>query len=242
MKLMSFLFVCVFFFSSFAAMQFPFDTSLTGLITDNGRLLADSVFISRYFLKFKFGPVPTSLVCCPKDIAFDFGLSTPKDNKFPQDRSTLLFGGSYDGSICSPPCTDYINIDSSSRTHEYRFSPGDIPGHELYMKVLDGAAPDSIKVRFDTISFLTPVGTTVRPAATHSEKITLGFDNGFVTVYGLANGKLSFFEVSGKRLSSSIFSSKNARIPMPALSGARIFLVRIEAERQEMFLKKCFVN
>jgi hypothetical protein len=142
MKKTSIFVLCMFLSSSIAATQFPFDTALTGLITDNGRLLADSVVISRYFMKFKFGPVSTSLVCCPQDIAFDFGLSTPKDNKFPQDRSTLLFGGSYDGSICSPPCADYIDVDSSYRTHEYRFSPGDIPGHELYMKVLDGAAPD----------------------------------------------------------------------------------------------------
>ncbi len=224
------------------AMQFPFDTVLAGLITDNGTLLADTVVIARYGMKFKFGPLSTSLVCCPQDIAFDFGVSTLKDNRFPQDGTTLLSGGSYDGSVCSPPCTSYVNIDSSYKTHEYRFPLADPLGHVLYMKVMDGSRPDSIRVRFDTVSFLTNTSISVRSSVTNSGKIAVAFDKNFVTVYGLDNARIAIYDVSGRKLFSSILNSKDSRIPLPALSKPGVFVVKVTSGREELVIKKCMVR
>ena len=227
---------------SILSTQFPFDTVCTGLITDNGTLLADTVVVARYGMKFKFGPLSTSLVCCPQDIAFDFGVSTLKDNRFPQDETPLLSGGSYDGSVCSPPCTSYVNIDSSYKTHEYRFPLADPLGHVLYMKVLDGSRPDSIRVRFDTVSFLSTSSISVRPAGRNLGKPALGFDKNFVTVHGLDNGKITICDLSGRRLFSSALYSDDARIPLPALSRAGVFVVKVTAGPDEFVVKKCTVR
>jgi hypothetical protein len=223
------------------ATQFPFDTALTGLITDDGTLLTDTVVIARYGMKFKFGPLPTSLVCCPQDIAFDFGLSILKDNRFPQDWTTLLSGGSYNGSICSPPCTSYVNIDSSYRTHEYRFSLGDTLEHVLCMKVMDGSKPDSIRVGFDTSSFL-PI-TKIRGVSAKTNiipSIGLTWKNGFVTVHGIKPGencKISLYTVTGKYLFEPTFDRRESKFAFPNAMAKGLFVVKISTGQKDFFSK-----
>jgi hypothetical protein len=222
--------------------RFPFDTVFTGLITDNGTLLTDTVVIARYGMKFKFGPLPTSPICCPQDIAFDFGLSTLKDNRFPQDWTTLLSGGSYNGSVCSPPCTSYVNIDSSYRTHEYRFTLGDTLEHVLCMKVMDGSKPDSIKVRFDTSSFLPITKIRSAPAKTNpSPRIGLTWENGFVTVRGIQpdkDCKISIYNVAGKKLFGSVSKGRNNRFPVPISPANGIFFIKISTNQGIFLFKK----
>jgi hypothetical protein len=197
-------------------------------------------------MNFKFGPLPTSLVCCPQDIAFDFGLSTLKDNKFPQDWATLLFGGSYNGSICSPPCPSYVNIDSSYKTHEYRFTLGDTLEHVLYMKVMDGSKPDSIRVRFDTSSFL-PV-TKIHSSfakTTSSPRIGLTWENGFVTVRGIQPDKeykIAVYDVAGKKLFGSVSNGRNNRFPVPLSPANRIFFIKISTDQRDFLFKKNFMK
>jgi hypothetical protein len=226
--------------------RFPFDTVLTGLIAGNGTLLADTVVIARYGMKFNFGPLPTSPICCPQDIAFDFGLSTLKDNRFPQDWTALLSGGSYNGSICSPPCPSYVNIDSSYRTHEYRFSLGDTLEHFLCMKVMDGSKPDSIKIRFDTVSFLPITNIRSAPAKTFSAPhIGLSWENGFVTVHGIQpdkNCKISVYDVAGKKLFGSVSKGQSKRFPVPFSPANGIFFIKISTDQGDFLFKKNFMK
>jgi hypothetical protein len=203
--------------------------------------------VARYGLNFFLGqftvPIPVdNSIPIKEDFYLSSGTKAYSDIRYPQDTvpkdtSVLLKGENYNSPCAS--CTPYVNLDSSYKTHEYRFQIG---SSTLYMKVLAGSKPDSIKVRFDTSSFLSVSAISLAPSAQNFQKISLGFDKNFVIVHGIANGKISFYDVSGKRLFSSVFSSTNARISMPNLSGARIFVVRVEAEGQEMFLKKCFLN
>jgi len=231
------------------ATPFPFDTVFAGLVhvhSNSSIVLGDSgnlIIIARYGMKFYFGQLSSPIgVFGYTPIEGDFWLSSSgsySDIRFPHDTTFLMTGRNYDS---PPPPASYVNIDSSYKTHEYRFSLGDTLGHVLYMKVMGGSTLDSIRVLLDTISFLAKASVSLHPVVTNSEKIALVFDNNFLTVHGIVNGRITIYDVSGKRLFSSILNAKNARLPMQVLSGARVFIVRVMTAGQEYVVKKCIVN
>ena len=234
---------------SILATKFPFDTTLAILkVESNNGIIPemynpDTITIARYGIKFLFGRFPASATCCPQPVRIDFSLTAAPNNqnviRFPNDATTLVTGGEFPFPQCSPPCTSYVSIDSSYKTHEYRFQAGNVT---LFMKVMDGSKPDSINVRFDTASFFTAAIYEVHSTAKSSGKINLVFDKNFVIVNGIDNGKITIYDMSGKRLYFSVFSSKGARIPLPALLGVRVFVVKVTAEHNEFCIKKLFVD
>jgi hypothetical protein len=234
---------------SILATQFPFDTTLIGLVkvtATNGIYNPDSVVIARYGLKCHFGQFIVAIGSTNyDDVKEDFCLADPSemfqsDIRFPQDTYVFLTGKAYQNlpSSCNPPCTSYVEVDSSYKTHEYRFQIG---SSTLYMKVENAANLDSIKIRFDTVSFLTNSRVNQIPAMTNSKNVDLFFDRGFVNVNGVENGRITIYDVSGKKLLSQTLT-KNARVALPAFVGARIFVFKVTVGAEEFVAKKCLVN
>ncbi len=230
-----------------SATQFPFDTTLAVLRVELPYTIyptsynPDTIVIPRYGLQLLFERLPASTTCCPQPVRIDFSLTlSPYINpiRFPNDQTTLVTGGEYPH--CTPPCTSFVSIDTSYKTHEYRFQIGTVT---LFMKVLDGSMPGAIKVRFDTATFLmTPINTVRPSAAIGPKKINMVFDKNFVIVRGVDNGVVSLFDMAGKRLYSASFISNGTRIPLPKFSGGKIFIVKVTAGNNECSIKKIFMN
>lgn len=210
-----------------AVLRFPFDTIFSGLVERAWNNGEDSIVIARYGIKLRFGS-STSLVCCPELSTFDF---IPQDIRFPSDPTTLVSWTSY------PP----VSLDGSYETHEYRLPPGNTTGQVLYMKVL-GGTPDTMVMRFDTVSFLSARTMRTRSAIADYRKISLALDKNFIVVDNVDNGEIAIYDVAGKRLFSSIFSSKTARVSLPTLSAARVFIVKVRTGHGLLVVKKCIVN
>jgi hypothetical protein len=234
---------------SILATTFPFDTTLNGLAkvtATNGIHNPDSVVIARYGLKFHFGQFIVAIGSTNyDDVKEDFCLSIPSemgqsDIRFPQDTYVFLTGKAYQNlpSSCNPPCTSYVEVDSSYKTHEYRFQIGSAT---LYMKVENAANLDSIKIRFDTVSFLTNSRVSLIPAMTNSKDVALSFEKGFFDVQGAENGRITIYDVTGKKLLSQTLT-KNARVALPAFVGARVFVFKVTVGAQEFVAKKCLVH
>jgi hypothetical protein len=216
-------FIGVFYFA--VAAEFPFDTILTGLakvLPDNSitPVKDTTIIISRYGLKFYFGHLLTNPFCCPQDVREDFFIKTGNEpylfsniiypNEYPAD-IPLMVGGWY------PPCTgsdctstSFINVTESYKTHEYRFPLGT---DTLYMKVIEVYTTDSLKVRFDTVSFLTPSNIRNMSISIKSgTRVNLIWEKGYVTVGGIPVGencKIYLYDFAGKKLFES--SSKVSR-------------------------------
>jgi hypothetical protein len=228
--------------------SFPFDTIFTGLF-DMQMMMPETktVAVARYGLNFFLGqlsvPIPVdNTIPIKEDFYLSAGSKAYSDIRYPQDTipkdtSIFLWGQNYN-SPCAT-CTPYVNLDSSYKTHEYRFQ---IASSILYMKVLAGSKPDSIKVRFDTVSFLSSSIISVAPIKPHFEKVSLGFDKNFMMIHGIENGKLAIYDISGKKLFSCFLNSRNARIALPTLTGAKVFIVKVSTGRDEFIIKKCLMN
>lgn len=164
------------------ATVFPFDTTIIGLIrvTDSNRVVVKNSFgvgsgsfapvsIHRYGLSFVLYR-PFTLTICPLPLSGDFVLdkSDTSKIKYPRDQTQLYSAIDCCGGV--PKCSSWVKIDTSILTHEYRFRT---TTSFLYMKVLDGSKPDSIKLRFDTKSFLG--ATAIAVPSLHQGQIRSAF-------------------------------------------------------------------
>jgi hypothetical protein len=100
-------------------------------------------------------------------------------------------------------CTDsWAKIDTSILTHEYRFRT---TSSFLYMKVMEGSKPDSIKLRFDTKSFLG--SSALRTPGLHPAQSRTAFSQrGAAFCAGLRNAMLhgasiSVYSLDGRKTS-----------------------------------------
>lgn len=237
--------------------QFPFDTVLTGLakVLPDNRIVpnVDTLFIDRYGLRFYFGRLPAPAWCCPAPIREDFWLSgntgtVYSDIRYPMpllqvfnDSIFLFMSGGQNPPNCNPPCTSFIKINPGYQSHEYRFQ---LNSATLYMKVTDADAQntDSIKIRFDTTSFLSSSGIRNRsfsgkPA---SGCVDLVFENNFLVVRGIKAGeriRISIFDLRGRMLFASAINGEKGRLAVPNLRGKGVLIVKISTERGEIVTK-----
>jgi hypothetical protein len=199
-----------------AALQstaFPFDTTIINLVqlTDSNRVVVRgtymvgsstfaSISIPRYGLPFVLYRNATPTIC-PLGLWGDFVLSTSDTVriKYPQDQTQLYTAYDCCGGV--PRCSSWARIDTSILTHEYRFRT---ETSFLYMKVMEGSKPDSIKLRFDTKSFL---GTAVvrAPGSRANQSGTVLSQRGAAFSASLRNAMLhgasiSVYSIAGKKI------------------------------------------
>jgi hypothetical protein len=197
---------------------FPFDTTIINLVqlTDSNRVNVKgsymvggstfaSISIPRYGLPFVLYRNATPTIC-PLGLWGDFVLSASDTVriKYPTDQTQLYIAFDCCGGV--PRCSSWARIDTSILTHEYRFRT---ETSFLYMKVLDGSKPDSIKVRFDTKSFL---GTaTVRaPDSRPAQSRTVLSQRGAAFSASLRNAMLrgasiSVYSIDGRKIAPATF-------------------------------------
>jgi|WetSurMetagenome_2_1015567.scaffolds.fasta_scaffold242600_2 hypothetical protein len=246
------LLMCSLCITSFAATStFPFDTVLTGLakVLPNNLIGPQDTLITvvRYNLNFHFGHLSSSLVCCPATVCEDFRLSHPvggvSDNRYPMgstvpsEENCLMTGEEYPNVCIDIPCPSSIKVNESYKTHEYRFP---LSSGMLYMKVIEVYGTDSLKVRFDTSSFLPTSKICNAPATKSASRIGLTWENGFATVQGIRVGencKISIYDLAGKKLFESA-TMENRKIAVTNLVAKGIFVIRISAGNKELFTKK----
>jgi hypothetical protein len=191
---------------------FPFDTTFVGLYNMQQILPQTStVAVARYGLNFILGQLATTVsvdnsIQIKEDFCLSNGTRLYSDIRYPRDTvpfdtSVLLQGKNY-SSLCAN-CVPYVSLDSSYKTHEYRFQIG---ASVLYMEVLPGSKPDSIKVRFDTVSFLDKTivsrafsGHTIQSSFT-LDKLKEIFEKGLNSVL---SGKVKFYDLSGRNIQIS---------------------------------------
>lgn len=245
--------------SAIKATVFPFDTVLSGLarVLPNNRITPDldtTIVVARYGLTFHFGRLPSSLVCCPQDAVEDFWLNRntgmmgctdikyPVDSLVPYYACVLMTGGEFPP-CTGPTCTSFINVNESYKTHEYRFQ---LISARLYMKVIDAYSTDSLKVRFDTLSFLSASKTSRAPAAAKSAPrmgLALYKDCIIVTgAQGMGNCRVAIYDAAGKKVFVSAVNGRNVKIRFlkPLTSG--VYIIRALDGQGEIAMRKCFIK
>ncbi len=229
------------------ATTFPFDTIIAGFFKASINLPpeADTITIARYGMKFGFGPFAEEAICPDFSFCADFyclSANGPIYNRYPEDSqgNYLMCGEGYCYGVDSAP---YLNVDSSYKTHEYRFY---LDSLTLYMKVTSVYSSDSLKVRFDTVSFLTT--SAVRPASLGSNPVShigLIWRNGAIAVTGLKTGEpctISICDVSGKRLFESAVNANRPGLAVSNRIAEGMFVVRISTRNQDVIMKKCLIK
>jgi hypothetical protein len=226
--------------------QFPYDTVLTGVaavLADNAIVSSlDTVRMARYGFQFRFAWLPTPLLCCPEMVAKDFTIWNTNDRgcsdiRFPQDSDltkVLMTGGWYFTSYL-PAETSYVSMNQNYQTHEYRFQ---LHSAMLYMKVMDVYGLDSMRIRFDTMSFL-PTGVIPEKSAAGnnpSNRIDLALGKNVILVRGMSDGegcRIKIFDLRGRILFSSAAVVRNGKIPLQEFRGNGICIVKISAAHGE---------
>jgi hypothetical protein len=196
------------------ATTFPFDTVLIGCFSMNDSGLVkfnnSEIMISRYNLPLFFWRTPDPL-WFPEHFSWDFETNLNENRniiKYPvPDYITNGFRFLITSCECHgmPSCSSWLQLDTAGyRSFEYRLRT---VTSFLYMKVLDGSKPDSIKVRFDTRSFL---GTAVvralgsRPAQSRTVPLQRGAAfNASVRNAMLHGALISVYSIDGRKIVSA---------------------------------------
>lgn len=221
------------------ATSFPFDTLLVGCFTMNDSGLVkfnnSEIMISRYDLPLFFWRTP-DLLWFPEHFSWDFQ-TNPKENtnliKYPvSDWLTQGFKFLITSCECHgmPSCASWLKLDTAGyKNFEYRIRT---VSSFLYMKVLDGSTPDSIKLRFNTSSFL-PAGTAPRPGAGHGQNKDLF---SFHTILAaLKNGKvnnaaITVYSVNGKNITPDLMKGnlicRNGIVVLKITENGRSYYLR----------------
>jgi hypothetical protein len=224
---------------------FPFDTTIYGLVnvTSNKRVVikcgTGSIFtdgvcrispvrIPRYGLSFALY-CPNALTVCPLPMWGDFikGESDTSGIKYPKDQTRLFSAKDCCGGVIS--CTSWARIDTSTLTHEYRFPAG---SSFLYMKVLDGSAPDSIKLRFNTTPFL-QADAVLRPNASRLPQHSASrlCEAASAEQGGGTRSTVSFFSVTGKNITTEVMKGSY-------FQRTGIVVVKIKENGRSYYLKE----
>jgi hypothetical protein len=225
---------------------FPFDTTIINLIrvTDSNRVVVKAnvmaggasiapVTIPRYGLTFALYRQNT-LTICPLPLWGDFvlGETDTARIKYPKDQTQLYRAQD----CCSkvPRCTSWAKLDTSVLTHEYRFPT---TTSFLYMKVLDGSKPDSIKLRFNTSSFLQADAILKPDLARVQKKPPFSLRNNDVLA-ALKRGSLNaasitVYSMTGKNITASAIKGN-------CIGKSGIVIVRIVEKGRNYYIKQTY--
>jgi hypothetical protein len=226
----------------------PFDTTIINLIrvTDSNRVIVKGnvmasmssfapVTIRRYGLTFVLYR-PYTMTICPLPLWGDFvpGESDTARIKYPKDQTQLYRANDCCGNV--PRCTSWAKIDTSILTHEYRFPTA---SSYLYMKVLDGSRPDSIKLRFDTSSFLQANAIRMPDLARPQKKSPFSLHNNNVLA-ALRRGSLNatsitVYSMTGKNITASAMNRN-------LIGKSGIVIVKINANGGSYYSREVLVK
>jgi len=232
--------------------RFPYDTVLTGfarVLPDNSVISnLDTISIGRYGFRFRFASLPTPTICCPEPIAKDFLIWDTNnrgcsDIRFPSDSnqpSAFMSGGWYPSS-CIPACTSFVAINQNYKSHEYRFQ---LHSAILYMKVMDVYGLDSMRIRFDTISFLSTITIQKKTVAVNkpASRISVVFENNLIVVRGIEVEeiyKVTIYDLSGRTVFGSAVNVQNGKMPVQGFRGKGIYVARLSMLRGDQVCVKC---